>query len=130
MALWQMKTLIRDGRVSILFFFNPYPGAPAGPPCLCLCAKKFPASLCNQILFGERSNKLTMWAHRSQRTLPPASPKTKSWVWAGESGSPGRARRLKLLANLDLLRLPRPPNLSPLRPTRHSNPCLDCKESF
>lgn len=29
MALWQMKTLIRDGRVSILFFFNPYPQASA-----------------------------------------------------------------------------------------------------
>lgn len=71
MALWQMKTLIRDGRVSMLFFFNPYPGAFAGPPCLCLCAKKFPASLCNKILFGERSNKATMWAHHSQRTLPP-----------------------------------------------------------
>lgn len=68
MALWQMKTLIRDRRVSILFFFNPYPGAFAGLPCLCLCAKKFLASLCNQILFWESSNKPTMWAHHhSQR---------------------------------------------------------------
>lgn len=48
MALWQMKTLIRDGRVSILFFFNPYPEASAIQPCLCLCGEKFPVSLCNK----------------------------------------------------------------------------------
>lgn len=27
-----------------------------GLPCLCLCAKKFPAPLCNRILFWESSN--------------------------------------------------------------------------
>lgn len=89
MALWQMKTLIRDGRVSILFFFNPYPGAFAGPPCLCLCAKKFPASLCNKILFGERSNKLTMWAHHS-RGGPCHQPNPKQRACSG----PGRLGHL------------------------------------
>lgn len=48
MALWQMKTLIRDGRVSILFFFNPCPEASAIQPCLCLRGEKFPVSLCNK----------------------------------------------------------------------------------
>lgn len=86
MALWQMKTLIRDGRVSVLFFFfNPYPGAFAGPPCLCLCAKKFPAPLCNKILFWERSNKLTMWAHCSLGD-PATGLTQKQRAWAGPEG--------------------------------------------
>lgn len=46
-----MKTLIRNGRVSILFFFNPYPRAFAGPAMSLLVCKEFPASLCNRILF-------------------------------------------------------------------------------
>lgn len=115
MALWQMKTLIRDGRVSILFFFNPYPGAFAGPPCLCLCAKKFPASLCNKILFWERSNKPTMWAHHSRGD--PATSLTQNkelglgprgWVtWIGRS--------FEVLGQVGSYTAPRPPPCETLK---------------